>query len=496
MKRPYQTALVVILAFLLCFAGCGKKESKNNSSSQTSKVTSKAVTGSTTLSLPCVSNKSFNPYTTDSMTNLELWPLFYDCLAEPDQNFNPVLRLASAVSSQNNVFTVTLRSGVVFSDGSPLTAADVKYSFELAMGNTGGYFYPRVSNIANIETSGNDIIFNLKTSDPLLTNLLNLPILKQETGTSDTPTGSGIYKLASSGTDVITLTANSLWYKKTTPNLKTIRLVNIPDKNALMSSLEIGNIDFLHSDYGSGMQSSVNVSSKPVSMNQLIFIGVNSTRSPLNNVHLRKAVSYAVNRDSLVTEIYSGRTLSSILPLYPNLTGLKSTDKSKLKSDSDSFKNELKSFGSTSSLDLALLVNQDNSVRALAADYLVSNLRKAGLNISVEKVTSQVYNSRITSGNFDLYLGEVKLRSDMDLSSFLQSGGSSYGIGQKTATLTAYNNWRNGNGTLDAFAAAFENEMPFIPLCYKTGAVSYHTGLSGVVSTDGNLFYNIETWHF
>ena len=132
---------VVLAAMLLSLAGCGSPSTGGSSSvSQTSSTAvssslpvSTAVTTVGGFSLPYTTVPFINPLLPASQSNMALWPLMYDCLAEPDTSYNPVMALASAVNCSGTTATITLKSGVLFTDGAQLTASDVKYSYELGL---------------------------------------------------------------------------------------------------------------------------------------------------------------------------------------------------------------------------------------------------------------------------------------------------------------------------------------------------------------------------
>lgn len=499
------TAALLFSALLTaCSSTAGLSSSSSASSSKkssSSKASSTAQSSSSAarkvLLLPYVYGKSLNPLLTDSLTNAQLWPLVYDCLAEPDANFNPVFRLASAVSSQGTTATVTLRSGLVFSDGSSLTSADVVATYNQVLSNASGYFYGKVANIAGVSAQGRTtVVFTLKTPDPLFANLLDIPIVKSGTGVSDIPVGSGRYVPGGSSSN-LTLSWNSRWYQGGSPALTQIRLINVPDQSTLASSLEIGNIDYLQTDYGEGSYSAVNVKSQTLTLNQLCFLGVNTAHSPLNNVHFRRALFYALDRRDLVTDAFSGRASATDIPFFPGLSGVSKATPDNLSAHAEKAQSELKQSGAATGTSLTLLVNQENTARVTAANSVVTAFGKYGIAIKVVQLSMSDYASRIAQGNFDLYLGEIRLTDNMDLSPFLNQGGAANaGVPANTQTLAAYTAWRNGSGTLAQVTDAFRSEVPFIPICCRDGSVSFQSGLTGVAATENNLFFNVESWHF
>ncbi|MBO4432217.1 MAG: hypothetical protein J5852_01665, partial [Clostridia bacterium] len=122
-------AVCILLCVLLCFSlSCCKNAGKNTSSKTESEV---KPLKNEEINLLYYSGDSFNPYTAATKYNRELAHLLYDPLIKCDNNFSPVYCLASDAVLDGTVCTVTLKTAY-FTDGSPVTADDVLYSYNLA----------------------------------------------------------------------------------------------------------------------------------------------------------------------------------------------------------------------------------------------------------------------------------------------------------------------------------------------------------------------------
>ena len=98
---------------------------------------------------------------------------------------------------------------------------------------------------------------------------------------------------------------------------------------------------------------------------------------------------------------------------------------------------------------VTLIVNSENSYKLTAAQLVARQLEQAGLSVAVSSLPWTDYLSALANGWFDLYLGEVTLTADFDLTDLLSSG----------APLN-YSRWHNGEGDrlLQAFLSAPEDE--------------------------------------
>lgn len=503
MKRFMKTSVLLLTASLVVgIAGCSKLNtatSQNNTSSSSSKVdekkTAELISGK--FSLPYTTTAKFNPLLPISELNQALWPLMYDCVCEPDENYKPVMRLADSVNIKNNVVTVMLKSGLKFTDNSALSARDVKYSFELVKAHPESPYYSRLSNVASMTTNGQTLTITLASPDPEFANLLDIPIIKTDSDKNGNAIGSGRFVYSRNGVNA-KLTVNKNWYGGKKSILTTVNLVNIPYKDAVMSSLAIGNINYVYSDYGSGsLGSAAGTESKPINLNQLVYVGINTNKERLNNADFRKALSYSLNRSALISQVYSNRALGTLFPFNPRWTELTPPSEDELTSDyTKSAQFMADAGGAGTKVTYTLLVNKENGSRHAAANFIASSFVKSGINVTVKEVSFDDYKAAIAAGNFDMYLGEIKLANNMNLSPFLPGGAAAYGLPSESKAMAAYKDWQNGTGKITDVSDAFADEMPFIPVCYHFGITSYTSTLGGIEATDSNIFYNFDKWGY
>ena len=84
---------------------------------------------------------------------------------------------------------------------------------------------------------------------------------------------------------------------------------------------------------------------------------------------------------------------------------------------------------------------------------------------------------------------------DMDIGKLFTPGEGLYNGPQPYDSVRTYISYRLGQGTLEDFITAFQNELPFIPICYRMGMVVYARTLDGVEDiSEDQPFYHMETW--
>ena len=152
--------------------------------------------------------------------------------------------------------------------------------------------------------------------------------------------------------------------------------------------------------------------------------------------------------------------------------------------------------GEGTSLSLTLLYSTDGADRAQTANQIAAQLSEAGITVTLDGRAQEEYFAALESGSYDLYLGEILLGDDMDLS-HLWTQGERYGYGVQPSQelLTAYQTAFSTGEGWDSFAQLFLQEYPLIPLAFRNGTFCFSREFSlDVLAVRSDLFYNIDSW--
>jgi peptide/nickel transport system substrate-binding protein len=263
--------------------------------------------------------------------------LMFNSLVKKDEKFDYVPELASNIQRSDDglTFTFTLRDGVTFHDGRPFTSADAKYTLDTVLGNSfakSASFFEgtganRTAYVKSVEApDSHTLIIRLnKQWTGLLPNLVTIAIIPKDGYESEKthPLGTGPFKFKSydSAQQVLDLEANSNYYDGP-PHIPTLRVRVIADANAMQAELRSGRVDIaplatsLSPDAIKSLAQDpiLNVQKFPGSnLNLLTF---NTKEPPLDNVKVRQAIAYAIDRESLIRDLVldQGVIAHSILP--------------------------------------------------------------------------------------------------------------------------------------------------------------------------------------
>ena len=423
------------------------------------------------------------------MLNQQLMPLIYDGLFALDKNYNPQPLLASNYSRSGRTLTVSLASAK-FSDGSSVSASDVVASFESAKKSPA--YKTQLANFSSAKVSGNSVVFSLADDDPYAVNCLTFAVTKRGSA-EDGAAGRGRYTYSSE---------NGVGYLKASsargsfsPKKTSITLYDVKDLSMLKYTLAIGNISFAFDDLRGGSYTRYSSSVADILMNNLVYLAFNKSSSALSSEKVRQAVALAIDRAKLADESFQGHAKAAYTPFNPDLEAAgKLLDEAGYTSKNDAVRAD----ANKKQLTLKIVVNKDNGFKSAAAQSIKEMLEKLKISVTVSALSEKDYRSAVASGKYDMYIGEVKLTENMSLSPLLKSGGSvAYGINTSGAASTAYSAFLAGSSDVNTFIDAFNADMPFVPLCYRSGLAIYTRTLKyGNANHINDVYADIDSWDF
>lgn len=261
--------------------------------------------------------------------------------------------------------------------------------------------------------------------------------------------------LTEEATGETVLTARSGWWQGRSLPFQTIHLASVGQADDLISSFDAGDITLLDADL-TGTNSlgySGSYEAWDYSTTNLIYLGFNTQRGPFRSAQLRRALSRGIDRRSIAEISFAHHAVPTALPIHPD-----SPLYHQLLSDSADYSPddlvkglEGQQLGSDG---LVFLVNSENSSKVAAAQRIVDQLSGAGVSISLERLSWTEYLAALERGDFDLYLAEVRLTADFDLTQLVGTrGGLNYGGWSDPAT----------DGLLSAFRPRARSCAPLPP---------------------------------
>jgi peptide/nickel transport system substrate-binding protein len=405
-RRSGATALVTLLLGALA-AGCG---SSSHSTTQTHTTAATAVT-SVSWDLPEGEPGSLDPALSGTSSSTE--PLSNMCEALTRYSASGQLEpwLASSYKQVNpKTLVFTIRSGVKFWDGHPLTAADVVYSLSRQLNpHLGGTWTdPWFTDVASIKQTGaNQVTVNFSSPDAVFVEIMSttagqiseasyVKAKGKEYGTSAGGlmcTGPYEFVKWTPGQSIVMKANPSYWNPSQAAKIKTLTFDFVTDPNTLTNALKSGQIDGTY-EVPVGSVSTLKSSgagrmqlARSVAMEILTFT---QKSGPIRNADVRKALTIAIDRPEIAKSVYGGAAEpvwsinmpslwsyghSVFNPTYATLPG-SSIEVSQAKS-------LVKAAGGSAGSTMTLLVSSANSTDQEIAAYLQSVASSIGLHIKI-----------------------------------------------------------------------------------------------------------------
>jgi peptide/nickel transport system substrate-binding protein len=376
---------------------------------------------------------AFNPFVPSSLPYS--FGLTYESLdfvnALQSGKVTPWLASTYAWSNANKTLTFTIRSGVKWSDGTPFSAADVVYTFDLLKKDPALDLNAVWSVLSSVSQSGSKVIMNFKSAAvpyfyyvadqvPIVPQHIWSKIANPVTSTISNPVGTGGYVMSKCSGQNIQWKANPNYWQK---GLAQIKVVNMPaflSNNTCNEYLASG-----QSAWGSQFIPNINsyyVAKKagnsywfPPVANVSLF--PNLTVPGLNDAKVRQAISYALNR-SLISKIgeYGYEPPASqtgiVAPTFTSwvsssaAAGLSTTANTAkaaaiLKSDGYKLVNGVYTKGSTK-LAFTLTTNGGYSDWIASMQVVSQELTKFGIKITLQTPAQATFYSNLYAGKYQL----------------------------------------------------------------------------------------------
>jgi len=511
MRRLLSLLLLACLA--LALPGCGEEAFPDPSPSPSAapSASPSQAPERTQFSLAYDPGASLHPLTGESQTNQDLTGLVYQGLYELDNEFvpRPVLAASGAPGADGYSWTFAIKQGVVFSDGTPLTAQHAAASLNTA--RAGGPYAARLAGITGVTADEALLTVYLSAPNGNLPALLDIPVvLEGEPGTA--PLGTGYYQYEPAG-DRLYLRTNPHHAGGVALPYAAIPLTAASTANERIAAFDSGAVTAVTTEFSSpyalGYAGSYETCDYPTT--SLLYMGFKASGGPCQSALVRQAFSRAFDRESLVQVGLSGHGDAACLPISPvhteydqasaDLLGYDMEQASALLAQAGYQRGEEDNllYRRRTPLSVTVLVNSDNESRQAAADALAASLTQLGVSVTVDTLPWDNYVQALAGGRFDIYIGEVRLTGDFDPSPLL-TGALNYGGYSDWELTQALGAWKSAQGEARTQAAKtlwakFAQDAPIAPLCFKRGSLLVRWGMaSNLQPTRANPFYRMEEW--
>lgn len=540
MKKTSKIAALFMAAALTVALATGCSQQQNEQSSSSNQSASSATVDSLTIAISADEN-TLTPFTyVHGSPGFDAMSLIYDTLfvRAPDNTIIPWMVKEYSVENDSKVYHITLEDGLKWHDGQPLTAEDVKFTFEYVLTQSRTRFSAIGKKVENIEVKNDkEFTITLKETDVnfinnSLTDLRIIPkhIYENEADATvvTSSVGSGMYKMVEYKSGEYYKLEAMEDYFKGSPKVKNLNLPIMTDKSSIQQGIISGQLAASTTSVSAAVLDTFNNASgidilkaDGYAPTMLYF---NCEREPFNNAKFRQAISLGIDMDTIIQQVALGHATKGtpnfiredLEEAEKGLSYEYNVEKANQILDELGY-NQKNSEGirldaNGSPLHFSLLTYSDSTNRVRAAELISTQLKEIGIAVEVTSMESTAVDDKVWP-EFDVSKGR-----DFDMTMWgwsapvMLNGGSlaalcssDYAIGndniggykndafdqlvskyQSAATIEEAN---EASKEMQKFIA---NEYPFITLYYDDNLYACNTSMyDGWVASKSGSTLNV-----
>lgn len=387
--------------------------------------------------------KGLDPHKQSTPASLRVLELVFDSLFTFDQDMKLAPGLAESWkwSDDGKTLTVSLRKNVKFHNGDPLTASDVKFSFERILDEkTGAVARASFADIDKISApDATTVVITLKRANATVAAAMaqtNAAIVSKNfvSGGGDPSTdaiGTGAFRLVKwNPNKSLTLIANKDFWMPGLPRLDGIEFRIVPDEATALVGLRAKTFDWAAiADPRIAIRAVSGVSTLTIARAPSLgfhALTLNSNRALFSDVRVRQAIACAVDRQEILDTIALGEgqvTGPLTLPFYR----ASPDDLFCYKKDADKVKQLLTDAGKSILPKFKILASTDDVQGTVTeAQNIQAQLHRVGIETDIESLDQSAFVDRWAKGDFDAAVAALGGYPDPDamLNRYWQSTGA------------------------------------------------------------------------
>ncbi len=443
-------------------------------------------------------DRSLNPFAATDSTNRVLFSLIYQGLFTLDRDYkvHPILCKKYNVSADMKTYTFYIEKAL-FSDGTSLTAEDVRASLEAA--RVSSWYKGRLQHIREVSCYGDAVMVELNIPMSNLPALMDFPIVKASQVDADTPLGTGPYRL-----DGSQLRRQAAWWcnAKLPTDADTIALVEATSPAQIRDNFTFGKVSLVSTNPGGRDYVDFHSDYELWSCENGIFLylACNEKSQVFSDPALRRALTYAIDRSLLVEDYYRGFAQAACLPASPQSPYYDRILAAKYDYDPDIFREAValipepkpsEDGKAPAPVSVTILVNKADSRRVRVARAIAQMLIDCGLNATTSELSGDSYTRALTRGNYDLHLGQTTLSPNMDLSAFYAGNGAlNFGGLADSAIYTMSQKALENSGNYYTLHKLVMDDGMLCPILFRSYAIYTTRGVFGQLdAVRDNLFF-------
>lgn len=428
---------ILVLILIASFTGCNQPKEpvvdEPANVEEPAEVTNSVIIGSYS------DIDNLDPHFTASSKSYEVNLNIYDTLIDYNNSTNefiPSLAEKWTISEDGLNYTFNLRNGVKFHNGEELKANDVVFSLNrIKQSPFKGQFAQDISMVTALDEYTVQITLNSPTASFLLNAALWLDILNEKAvieygdDYGNNPVGTGPYQFVSHkiGQNVVLKRFDD--YFNQLPQIKDVEYKIITDQNTALIALETGDVDFLSNILPIAKQSvdkNPKLSLLEYETTTLFSIQMNNSVAPFDNVLVRKAINYALNKEEIIQMSIEGAGSVANSLFNKQVFGYSENIKG-YNQDIEKAKKLLLDAGYSEGFEITLKTVE---LASKEAQIIQEQLRNIGITVNIELLEMNALLQDLMTGNYTLGLMKNSVGLDADAYAVFYHSASQLNIGK------------------------------------------------------------------
>ncbi len=517
----YIFIIFVIIIVIVAFFVIRNNENEQQTEEETTSVEEEIVRE---IRLGIAQYDTLNPLLTNNKNVQNVTKLIYESLVDISSDYKATPALATEWAKQDaTTYIIKLRENVRWSNGERFTSADVQFTYDRLKENSSIYS-SNLEHVTMLEIVDDYTVkMYLDQEVPFFEYYLTFPILsKTFYDTQDyynvgiVPVGTGKYKVDSVQENYITLTKNTNWWNRDTELTLEKITVNIYDSiGELYNAFKLGNVDLVSTDNTNIQEyiGTIGYSTKEIKGRTHDFLVLNTQNTLLTNQEVRRAISYSIDKNNIVSNVFQNKYYTSSFPLdygswvyqeQDASSGYNPEQANQLLSENGwSYRNsywQKTISGRTQRIDLNLVVKASDSTQVAVAENIRTQLASQGIRITIQQYSDDQYSRAIENKSYDMILCSMNLSPNPDMSLFFGDNNlANYANEEVTNLMNEIKNTTDETTIKNDYtrlAEIYKTDIPYISLYTNKYTVAYNTELVGEINSNWfNPLCGIETWY-
>lgn len=510
-------AFVILIVIFAVFKMTSKNQRKQNNESQNEK----QVVYQDNIKFGISNFDSMNPLLTRNKQLMDIYQLVYEPLVTLDKNFKvqPCLATEYAKTSART-YIVKINNSIKWSDGSNLTADDVKFTVDL-LKSRDNIYSDNVKKIDSVEAiDSNTVKFNLNEETSFFEYNLIFPIMCKSYYEEDNffettkyHIGTGMYKISTTSAYQIVLEKNENYrnQENISKHINKIYINVYTEIGEAYNSFKIGNIDVLstsslsYEDY----IGTIGYYVKEYKGRECDFLSCNCDDYLMQDKSVRQAISYGIDKENIVSTVFNNKYYISenVLDygnyLYDRNTAFSGYNAEKAKeilANGGWIYNNNRWRKNGKILAITITTNSGNNKRKEVVENIKGQLENIGIQVNIREVSDNQYYQILQNKNYQVILTGIYNGYNPDLSYFYGDNNiANYKNDEVKSIISEVKNITDQKLLQEKYKRIMELEKEdsiYISLYRNRNSLLINQNVIGNFEpTNYNAFRNFESWN-